>query len=92
MADVVRLSQGPAASTASGSRLATAPRSVHGTFPLGYTTGILGHAPLPADSGGSAGSQLVGAGVRIGRHYGVAASVDRAPEFTLMRAGFFIGW
>ena len=35
---------------------------------------------------------LIGVGGRLGRRYGVAASVDRAPEFTLMRAGFFVGW
>ena len=35
---------------------------------------------------------LIGVGGRLGRRYGVAASIDRAPEFTLMRAGFFVGW
>ena len=35
---------------------------------------------------------LVGVGGRLGRRYGIAASLDRAPEFTLMRAGFFVGW
>lgn len=34
----------------------------------------------------------VGAGVRIGRRVGVTASVDRAREFTLTRAGLFVGW
>ena len=34
----------------------------------------------------------VGAGVRIGRRVGVMASVDRAREFTLSRAGLFVGW
>ena len=33
---------------------------------------------------------LVGVGGRVGELYGFAASVDRAPEFTLMRAGFFV--
>ena len=32
--------------------------------------------------------QLVGAGVRVGQRYGAVASIDRAPDFTLMRAGF----
>lgn len=34
----------------------------------------------------------VGAGVRIGRRVGVMASFDRAREFTLSRAGLFVGW
>ena len=34
----------------------------------------------------------VGAGVRIGRRVGVMASVDRAREFTMSRAGLFVGW
>ena len=35
---------------------------------------------------------LVGVGGRLGGRYGVAASVDRAPDFTLMRAGIFVRW
>lgn len=35
---------------------------------------------------------LIGVGGRLGRRYGVAASMDRAPEFTLMRAGLFVRW
>lgn len=35
---------------------------------------------------------LVGVGGRLGRRYGVAASVDRAPEYTLMRVGIFVRW
>lgn len=35
---------------------------------------------------------LVGVGGRLGRRYGVAASVDRAPDFTLLRAGLFLRW
>ena len=35
---------------------------------------------------------LIGVGVRLGGPYGVAASVDRAPDFTLMRAGIFLRW
>ena len=34
----------------------------------------------------------VGAGVRIGRRFGVLAEVDRARAFTLSRAGLFVGW
>lgn len=37
-------------------------------------------------------SATVGAGVRIGRRVGVVASVDRARDFTLSRAGLFVGW
>lgn len=36
--------------------------------------------------------RLIGVGGRIGQRYGAVASIDRAPEFTLMRAGFFVGW
>ena len=35
---------------------------------------------------------LVGIGGRVGERYGIAASIDRAPEFTLMRAGVFVRW
>lgn len=35
---------------------------------------------------------LVGVGGRLGRRYGVAGSVDRAPGYTLMRAGLFARW
>ena len=35
---------------------------------------------------------LIGAGVRLGSRYGFTASVDRAPDFTLIRAGVFIRW
>ena len=35
---------------------------------------------------------LVGVGGRFGGRYGVAASVDRALEFTLMRGGIFVRW
>ena len=35
---------------------------------------------------------LVGVGGRLGKRYGVAASIDRSRTFTLMRAGFFVRW
>ena len=38
------------------------------------------------------GHPLVGVGARVGGLYGLAASIDRAPDFTLMRAGFFVRW
>ena len=34
----------------------------------------------------------IGAGVRIGRRFGVVAEVDRARAFTLSRGGLFVGW
>ena len=34
----------------------------------------------------------IGAGVRIGRRFGVLAEVDRARAFTLSRGGLFVGW
>ena len=34
----------------------------------------------------------VGAGVRIGRRFGILAEVDRAKAFTLWRGGLFVDW
>ena len=35
---------------------------------------------------------MIGAGLRLGHRFGVVASVDRAREFTLSRAGVFVRW
>ena len=35
---------------------------------------------------------MIGVGGRVGQRVGVAASIDRAPKFTLMRVGIFVRW
>ena len=53
---------------------------------FGTSTPVSGPAIEPDING------TVGAGVRIGRRFGVAASVDIARSFTQSRAGVFVGW
>ncbi|MCY4659202.1 MAG: hypothetical protein OXF93_05235 [Acidobacteria bacterium] len=53
---------------------------------LGTSTAIAGPAVEPSVH------PTVGAGVRVGRRFGVLAEVDRAKTFTLLRAGLFVGW
>ena len=55
--------------------------------------------PVPIPSTAIAGPAVepnvhptIGAGVRIGRRFGVLAEVDRARAFTLLRGGLFVGW
>lgn len=59
-----------------------------GRFSLRFGTEIVLRGPAVEPGA----HPLVGVGGRLGERYGVAASIDRAPEFTLMRAGFFVGW
>ncbi len=63
-------------------------RGAAGRLSLRLGTEIVLHGPA-VDPGAH---PLIGAGVRLGSRFGVVASVDRAPEFTLMRAGMFVGW
>ena len=53
---------------------------------LGTSTAIAGPAVEPNVH------PTIGAGVRIGRRFGVLAEVDRARAFTLLRGGLFVGW
>ena len=53
---------------------------------LGTSTAIAGPAVEPNVH------PTIGAGVRIGRRFGVLAEVDRARAFTLARGGLFVGW
>ena len=53
---------------------------------LGTSTAIAGPAVEPNVH------PTVGAGVRVGRRFGVLAEVDRAKAFTLLRGGLFVGW
>ena len=53
---------------------------------LGTSTAIAGPAVEPNVH------PTIGAGVRIGRRFGVVAEVDRARAFTLSRGGLFVGW
>ena len=53
---------------------------------LGTSTAIAGPAVEPNIH------PTIGAGVRIGRRFGVLAEVDRARAFTLLRGGLFVGW
>ena len=62
-------------------------RSAFGRLSLRFGTEIVLHSPAVEPGA----HPLIGAGGRIGQRFGVAASIDRAPEFTLMRAGFFVG-
>ena len=55
-------------------------------IPLGTSTAIAGPAVEPNVH------PTVGAGVRVGRRFGVLAEVDRAKAFTLLRSGLFVGW
>ena len=61
-------------------------RGALGRLNVRFGTEIVLHGPA-VDPGAH---PLIGVGVRVGSRYGVSASVDRAPEFTLMRAGFFV--
>ena len=56
------------------------------SFRLGTSTAIAGPAVEPNVH------PTVGAGVRVGRRFGVLAEVDRAKTFTLWRGGLFVGW
>ena len=60
-------------------------RSTSG-FRLGTSTATAGPAGEPNVH------PTIGAGVRIGRRFGVLAEVDRAGAFTLSRGGLFVGW
>ena len=53
---------------------------------LGTSTAIAGPAVEPNVH------PTIGAGVRIGRRFGVLAEVDRARAFRLLRGGLFVGW
>ena len=53
---------------------------------LGTSTAIAGPAVEPNVH------PTIGAGVRIGRRFGVLAEVDRARALTLSRGGLFVGW
>ena len=53
---------------------------------VGTSTAIAGPAVEPDVH------PTVGAGVRVGRRFGVLAEVDRAKAFTLWRGGLFVGW
>ena len=53
---------------------------------FGTSTAIAGPADEPNVH------PTIGAGVRIGRRFGVVAEVDRARAFTLSRGGLFVGW
>ncbi len=53
---------------------------------FGTSTAIAGQAVEPNVH------PTIGAGVRIGRRFGVVAEVDRARAFTLSRGGLFVGW
>ena len=59
-----------------------------GRLSVRFGTEIVLHGPA-VDPGAH---PLIGVGGRVGGRYGVAASLDRAPDFTLMRAGFFFRW
>ena len=63
-------------------------RGALGRLSLRLGTEIVLHGPA-VDPGAH---PLIGVGGRLGRRYGVAASMDRAPEFTLARAGLFVRW
>ena len=63
-------------------------RGALGRISIRFGTEIVLHGPA-VDPGAH---PLIGVGGRLGRRYGIAASVDRAPEFTLLRMGAFVGW
>ena len=63
-------------------------RGAVGRLSLRLGTEIVLHGPAVEPGA----HPLIGAGIRLGSRYGIAASVDRAPEFTLMRAGVFVRW
>ena len=63
-------------------------RDAFGRLSLRFGTEIALHSPAVEPGA----HPLIGAGGRIRQRFGVAASIDRAPKFTLMRAGFFVGW
>ena len=62
-------------------------RGAFGRLSLRFGTEIALHSPAVEPGA----HPLIGAGGRIGQRFGVATSIDRAPEFTLMGAGFFVG-
>ena len=63
-------------------------RGAFGRLSLRLGTEIALHGPAVEPGA----HPLIGAGGRIAQRFGVAASIDRAPDFTLTRAGFFVGW